>query len=253
MCIFWGVYKWKLRENSCHCKINHNICNINTLAFRKDTHWETIVDNFVNSLLVCLPSFSGSLKWTQVAKLSLDNLSALRSDEIVVNYARGIKTSRPRLGGSDGVILRVCVKNVGPYNWLQSSPNSLRRPQPRRDFTDNHLLGLYQNKDTNWATCGPPSERLTTHLTCKWRDFHKGACWRLARLLTSRGLDCSSSGYVTLWKHWRCLGILKRWRKKEQSSNDDRGTRRKAQGLIYKYDTPVSQTVSDCIAAFKKW
>lgn len=112
MCIFGGVYKRKLGGNSCHCKINHNICNINTVAFRKDTHWETIVDYFVNSLLVCLPGFSGSLKWTQVAKLSPGNLSALRSDEIVVNYARGIKTSRPRLGGSDGVMLRVCVSRT---------------------------------------------------------------------------------------------------------------------------------------------
>lgn len=169
-----------------------------------------MVDYLVSSLLVCLPSFLGTLQWAQVAKHPLDNLSALRSDEIFINYERGIRTSRPRLGGSDGVMLRVCecVKNVGPYNWFQSTPNSQRWSQPRQDFTDNHLLGLYQNKDTNWATCGPPSERLTTHLTCKWPDFHKGACWRLAGLLTSHGLDWSSSGYVTLWKHWRCLGRL---------------------------------------------
>lgn len=96
----------------------------------------------------------------------------------------------------------LCVSKRRPHNWLQRSLNSQRLAQPHQGLHRYSPLQLYQNKETNWATCSCLLQRLTTHLTCKLQTLQR-SLWRLAGFSPAGGLDWSSSGYVTLWKHWR--------------------------------------------------
>lgn len=82
----------------------------------------------------------------------------------------------------------VCVKNVGHIIDY-------------KDFTDTLRFGFIKTR----RQIEPPAallRRLTTHLTCKLQTLQR-SLWRLAGFSPARGLDWSSSGYVTLWKHWR--------------------------------------------------
>lgn len=236
-----------MTENNAYYEINENcvkklpLLNLHLLnkwttltlwwSERSISHWKTVLGYFCQFLTRLSFQLLGTLQWTQVAKLPHDNLFTLPLDEIVINYARGIKTSRPWLDGRDGVMC-VCVKNVWPYNWLQSSleltktgttsPRLHRQPPASVLSKQGHKLSHLR------AFVGKIDNSSYLQIA---KDSHKGACWRLARLLTCQGLDWSSSGYMTLWKHWRCLGILRHWGKKEQSFPDDPNTRPIAQCL----------------------
>lgn len=251
---FWGVYKWKLWENSCQCKINHNICNINTLAFRKDNY---SLENHSGLFLLFLTCLSSQL----FGKPELDaSCKTLTWQSFAFGW--DCRQLRERNKDITAVARREWRRNVACVCVSRTWGHIIDCRAPR-----THKGGRSLAETSQTITC---LDFIKTRTQIEPPAGLRRKDWQLILLANGEtstkepvgGSQGSSPAEALIGLQaatWHSentgdvLGILKRWRKKEQSSNDDRGTRPKAQGLLYKCDTPVSQTVPVCIAAFKKW
>lgn len=206
------------------------------------------MDYFVHSLLVCLPSFSGSLKWTQVAKLSLDKTFRFafgwdcrqlreRNKDITAaarrEWRRNVACVCQERGGhiidcraprthKGGRSLAETSQTITCLGFIKTR-TQIEPPAGLR-LKDWQLILLANGETSTKEPVGgsrgfSPAEALIALQAATWHSENTGDVWE-------------------------------DWSVGERKSKVLMMT--EAQGLIYKYDTSVSQTVSVCIAAFKK-
>lgn len=132
----------------------------------------------------------------------------------------------------------LCVSKRGPYNWLQRSLNSQRLAQPHQGLHRYSALRLYQNKETNWATCSPPP-KIDNSSYLQIADSTKRSV-EARRLLTGPRPWLVSKRLCDTLKTLETFHGAGRWKQNTQSSNDDLTTGPRAQcpsetGVLHSY------------------